>query len=219
MNTQTTPILKHAIKRINYHTGRNSCYTNRISFLSAKPRKTQSYHHHIQQLWCFPCSTLDIRRFYASSVNDNKPTSPVASEDSTRITPLSDLSTDDETLVLNEVSKEDDQTANDDAKNVENSSYNSLDDIPGTKTGKKILAMVYTCTKCNTRSAKKFTEQAYTQGVVLIRCPNCQSLHLIADNLGMFGDSNWNIEKYLKEHGENVTVVNEDDVLEFTKNL
>jgi len=218
MNTQTALILNHTIKRTNHCKFRNGF---RISYLPAKRYKTQTYHHNqqqYQQLSCFPRTAQDIpRRFYASSSNDNNSTDSAASID-TPITPLSDLSKDDEKLVLNEVSNED-KTENDDSKTVENTSYNSLDEIQGTKTGKKILAMVYTCKKCNTRSAKKFTEQAYTQGVVLIRCPSCQSLHLIADNLGMFGDNNWNIEKYLKEHGENVTVVNEDDVLEFTKNL
>jgi hypothetical protein len=36
---------------------------------------------------------------------------------------------------------------------------------------------------------KAFTRQAYEAGLVLITCPGCQSMHLIADHLGWFGDS------------------------------
>jgi protein import protein ZIM17 len=95
-----------------------------------------------------------------------------------------------------------------------------LTDIPGAKTGKgKKLAIVFTCTVCETRSAKQFTEQAYRNGVVLVRCPGCENLHLIADRLGYFedkGDGGWDIEKAMAKMGENVRAVTNDNVMELT---
>lgn len=98
-----------------------------------------------------------------------------------------------------------------------------LTNLPGTgsKSGQKQLAIVFTCTVCNIRSAKQFTEQAYRHGVVLVRCPGCQNLHLIADRLGVFENQGmdgegWDIEQFMAEMGESVKVVNNDNVLELT---
>lgn len=46
------------------------------------------------------------------------------------------------------------------------------------------MAMIFTCKKCKTRSYKKFTKHAYNKGVVIVQCPGCKNLHLIADNIG-----------------------------------
>ena len=63
-------------------------------------------------------------------------------------------------------------------------------EIPGTRQGKgRQLALVFTCAVCETRSVKQFTENAYLTGVVMVRCPGCQNLHLIADRLGWFDDT------------------------------
>ncbi|KAF5828497.1 DNL zinc finger-domain-containing protein [Dunaliella salina] len=61
------------------------------------------------------------------------------------------------------------------------------------------LAMMYTCGKCGTRSMKTFSHQAFKHGVVLIRCPSCRSLHLIADNLGWFGERGWTVERLMAQ--------------------
>lgn len=72
---------------------------------------------------------------------------------------------------------------------------------------------------------KQFSEHSYEKGVVLVRCPGCQNLHLIADRLGWFddtdGDNNdklggWDIESALAKLGETVNVVNNDNVMELS---
>lgn len=99
----------------------------------------------------------------------------------------------------------------------------SFADVPGTtNTRGRTLAIVYTCAVCDTRSAKQFTEHAYRHGVVLVRCPGCQNLHLIADRLGWFHDAgedsrDWDVEKAMAEAGNSVTAVAGEDVLELTQ--
>lgn len=91
--------------------------------------------------------------------------------------------------------------------------------LPGVKHHTSgLLAMFFTCNKCNTRSGKTFSKDSYQKGVVLIRCDGCDSLHLVADNLGWFRDNPVNIEQIMVEKNQNVTRLdNHDQVLEFIK--
>jgi DNL zinc finger len=80
--------------------------------------------------------------------------------------------------------------------------------IPGAEKGGKKLAIVYTCTICNTRSMKQFTERAYNHGVVIVKCPTCQNQHLIADRIGYFPeahdpetDSGFDLTTVAKQYG------------------
>jgi hypothetical protein len=63
------------------------------------------------------------------------------------------------------------------------------------------LHVVFTCTHCDTRSQRRMSRQAYSSGVVLIRCPGCQQLHLFADHLGWFSDGRETIEDIMREKG------------------
>lgn len=92
----------------------------------------------------------------------------------------------------------------------------SASGVPGAQKGGKKLAIVFTCTVCDTRSAKQFTENAYRNGVVIVTCPGCGNKHLIADNLGFFEDEDggWNIEKALEKMGGNAKLVTNDNVME-----
>jgi mitochondrial protein import protein ZIM17 len=64
--------------------------------------------------------------------------------------------------------------------------------------------MVFTCKACETRAVKQFSRRSYDRGIVIVTCPGCQNKHLIADNLGWFGD-NTNVQQMLEDRGEEVT--------------
>lgn len=63
------------------------------------------------------------------------------------------------------------------------------------------FVVLYTCKVCETRAAKSVSRQAYTAGVVLLRCDGCQKLHLFADHLGWFDDERVDIESIMAEKG------------------
>lgn len=71
--------------------------------------------------------------------------------------------------------------------------------------------MIFTCNKCETRAVKSFTKAAYEKGVVLVQCPGCQKRHVIADNLGWFGEQK-NVEEILREKGEEVRRITDADL-------
>ncbi|KAG7345983.1 DNL zinc finger-domain containing protein [Nitzschia inconspicua] len=133
---------------------------------------------------------------------------------------------DNDTVISNNESTT--TTANNNNNNIETTTSSPgppPNIIPGSQTGGKKLAIIFTCTVCNTRSAKQFTEKAYQKGVVIVQCPGCKNRHLIADNLGFFedchdddgdGSGGWNIEKAMQRMGDHVQVVTNDNVMELS---
>ncbi|RMX49222.1 hypothetical protein pdam_00005820 [Pocillopora damicornis] len=83
----------------------------------------------------------------------------------------------------------------------------------GSITQRDKFHLVFTCNVCETRSQKLVSKQAYSKGVVIVKCPGCNKNHLIADNLGWFYDDNRNIEDILAEKGESVKMLTENDSL------
>nr|CCA22521.1 unnamed protein product [Albugo laibachii Nc14] len=88
--------------------------------------------------------------------------------------------------------------------------------IPGVTSPGEKFVMLYTCKVCETRSAKTLSKHAYFHGVVLVRCPHCENLHLIADRLGWFEEESTDIESILKAKGEHVKIVTTDNIMELT---
>jgi len=66
------------------------------------------------------------------------------------------------------------------------------------------LALIFTCTVCNTRNARTFSYLSYTKGVVIATCDGCKKHHLVADNLGWFRKTPVNAETLAQEQGEEV---------------
>ncbi|KAK1941658.1 DNL-type zinc finger protein [Phytophthora citrophthora] len=97
------------------------------------------------------------------------------------------------------------------------STTDSTTGAPGVESPGEKFVMLYTCSVCETRSAKTISKHAYYKGVVLVRCPGCENLHLIADRLGWFEDDGTDVESLLKDKGEKVRFVTGEDVLELTE--
>lgn len=77
--------------------------------------------------------------------------------------------------------------------------------VPGaTLSSTDKMVLMFTCRVCETRTARTISKPAYTSGVVLVRCPGCQKLHLIADRLGYFVKDGADVESLLAARGERV---------------
>ena len=102
----------------------------------------------------------------------------------------------------------------------------TLKDVPGIARDDTFV-MLFTCNQCNTRAARQVSkvtrfraqyvvawesltrdtlcaQAAYNHGSVLIRCPGCESLHLVADNLDWFKLGKVKLEDVLAARGEHV---------------
>jgi len=69
------------------------------------------------------------------------------------------------------------------------------------------MQLSYTCKVCNSRNSKIISKQAYTKGMVIVKCDGCENNHLIADNLGWWDTSEpgtINIEQIMAKKGETV---------------
>jgi len=74
---------------------------------------------------------------------------------------------------------------------------------PGMGTKDADMAAMFTCGVCETRVMKMFTRHSYENGVVIVQCPGCKNNHVLADNLGWFGEEK-NVEEILQAKGEKV---------------
>lgn len=79
--------------------------------------------------------------------------------------------------------------------------------------------LAFTCKVCNTRSSHTLSKQGYEKGSVLIQCPGCKNRHLIADNLRIFRDNNFNLEQVLKLQGDSFSTSVGDLVFEDLESL
>ena len=94
----------------------------------------------------------------------------------------------------------------------------NLDNIPGMQTEGEKYVIMFTCSICETRSARKISKKGYHSGVVICRCESCKNLHLIADRMGVFEDESWDIQKHILQllERDDISVSHEEDVLEVT---
>jgi DNL zinc finger len=168
---------------------------------------TQVGHHH---RWITSRSTTDPSPTSETTVDDAKQQQHQQQTTTTTATATG------KTLMNDDVDDDDDSSVRI-RIDIPNEGHDWV--VPGAITGGKKLAAVFTCKVCETRSIKQFTEQAYTSGVVIVRCPGCQNQHVLADRLGYFDDQPIDLDRIARENGESLTTItssggDDDDVAE-----
>lgn len=63
----------------------------------------------------------------------------------------------------------------------------------------------FTCNVCESRNSHSISRHAYTKGTVIVTCPQCNSTHLVADNLNWIEDDFQNLEEFMAKRGTPVT--------------
>ena len=71
----------------------------------------------------------------------------------------------------------------------------------------------FTCNVCDAPNSHSISRHAHAKGTVLVTCPNCNSAHLIADNLNWIEDTK-NLEEYMERQGKPITKLVNDGVAE-----
>ena len=63
----------------------------------------------------------------------------------------------------------------------------------------------FTCNVCDAPNSHSISRHAYAKGTVLVTCPNCNSAHLIADNLNWIEDDFRNLKEAMQQRGQPVS--------------
>ena len=193
LNSHTKTINSHAVRFSPSHAFQSQFYSASIlwSLHTSQPRPLtmlarararliltgRSLWSRNVRLWTPPPPQTHLR--HTRGRGDDQRRSPVTQSSNSTL-----QSRDDGSRVVPEVQPTSREGASGTDQPPEPASPDPLGHVPGT------LRMVYTCRVCSTRSAKQFSKQAYHRGVVGVKCPGCESLHLVADNLGWFSGQN-----------------------------
>jgi hypothetical protein len=123
------------------------------------------------------------------------------------------------------------------AANVSQTDAKLLSDLVAASTPRPDVPsyqMIFTCKKCDERSAHTISKQGYHHGTVLVTCPGCKNRHLVSDHLKVlrpdhairdlllticqiFSDTSVTIEDILREKGDklNKLAINKGGDFEF----
>jgi hypothetical protein len=78
--------------------------------------------------------------------------------------------------------------------------------VPGVRVAAPgdLMVAMFTCGVCDTRLARTISRSSYERGTVLVRCPGCRGVHVLADHLGFVDDEHLTAEALLEAKGERV---------------